>query len=480
MSGTNGRGRLRRGRLVRRTLVGVDLLGLLLAFVTAQALFGPAGVQQDRLDVPTEVLVFLVTLPGWILIARLHGLYDRDEERTDHSTADELVGVFHVVTLGAWLFVAGAWLTGLANPEMPKLLTFWALAIAFLTLGRAVARGLCRTRTSYLQNTVIVGAGDVGQRIASRFLRHPEYGINLLGFVDAAPKARPDDLAQVPILGSAEELPEIIGPFDVERVVVAFSQEAHEPTLRLVRSLRAFDVQIDVVPRLFEVVGPKAEPHTVGGVPLIGLPPLRLSRSSLVLKRAFDLVVSTTVLVVLAPLIALTALFIKLESHGPVFFRQVRVGVEDRTFRIYKFRTMVVDAEEAKPALAHLNDHRRSGDERMFKVANDPRVTRVGHALRRYSLDELPQLANVVRGEMSLVGPRPLITDEDRYVGDWARRRLDLKPGMTGLWQVMGRSDIPFEEMVGLDFLYVTNWSFANDFRLLARTIPVVLRGNSY
>ena len=473
-------GATKRGRLVGRLLVGADALGLCLAFLLAQLLFAPMEGADDRLGVAAETFVFLATLPGWILIAKLHGLYDRDEERTDHSTADEFVGVLHVVTLGAWIFIAGAWLTGLVHPDMAKLMTFWTLAIVLVPVGRAGVRAISRQRASYKQNTVIVGAGEVGQRIAQKFQRHPEYGITLLGFIDAAPRERYGAALEIPVLGSPHELPRLIPDLNVERVVIAFTKESHESTIRLIRALSCHDVQVDVVPRLFEVVGPNAEAHTVGGVPLIGLTPPRLSSSALALKRLVDLAVSSIALVLLAPAFALIGAMIKLDSEGPVFFRQLRMGAGNRAFRINKFRTMTTDAETRKPAVSHLNVHREAGDARMFKVEDDPRVTRVGGLLRRYSLDELPQLINVLRGEMSLVGPRPLILAEDRYVGDWARRRVDLRPGMTGVWQVMGRTEIPFEEMVGLDFLYVTNWSFGNDFRLLFRTIPVILRGNPY
>jgi lipopolysaccharide/colanic/teichoic acid biosynthesis glycosyltransferase len=172
------------------------------------------------------------------------------------------------------------------------------------------------------------------------------------------------------------------------------------------------------------------------------------------------------------------AIGIKLDSRGPVLFRQRRIGSHDRPFTMLKFRTMVVDAEQRKHELAHLNRHAlRGGDPRMFKIPDDPRVTRFGRILRRYELDELPQLWNVLKGEMSLVGPRPLILDEDREVQGWGRRRLELRPGMTGLWQVLGRSAISFDEMVRLDYKYVTSWSLWNDFRLLGRTIPLVFSG---
>ena len=461
----------RRGWVVRRALAAADIAGITLAFVLAEALIG-AGVSAGR------VLFFAATLPGWVVVAKLYGLYDNDEERTDHSTADEFVGVFHLVTIGAWILFAGAWLTGLWSPELGELVFFWGAGVGLVTAGRATARAVCRQTISSLQNTIIVGAGDVGQLVARKLLKHPEYGINLVGFIDDRPKERRTDLENLALLGNTERLPAIVRLFDIERIIVAFSNDDHTQVLELIRSMKDLDVQIDIIPRLFEIISPGVGIHTVEGLPLIGLAPLRLSRSSRLIKRICDLVLSTIGLVVLAPAFLVIALRIKRDSPGPVFFRQVRMGTNDRTFRIYKFRTMVVEAEERKPELAHMNRHETGGDPRMFKMADDPRVTRFGRTLRRYSLDEFPQLINVLKGEMSLVGPRPLILDEDQYVDHWARKRLDLKPGVTGLWQVLGRNEIPFGEMVALDYLYVTNWSLPNDISLLLRTIPILVKPN--
>jgi lipopolysaccharide/colanic/teichoic acid biosynthesis glycosyltransferase len=248
--------------------------------------------------------------------------------------------------------------------------------------------------------------------------------------------------------------------------------------LTLIRALKDRPVQVDVVPRLFEMIPSTAEFHALESLSLISLPPSRLSSSSIFLKRTMDLALATLTLVLFSPLLLLIAILIKIESRGPVIFRQVRMGKGDRKFSMLKFRTMVADADERKPEVAHLNKHdTNGGDPRMFKIPNDPRTTRVGRVLRRYSLDEFPQLWNVVRNEMSLVGPRPLILDEDSHVGDWGRRRLDLKPGITGLWQVLGRDAIPFEEMVRLDYLYVTTWSLWNDVRIMVRTFGAMGRG---
>jgi exopolysaccharide biosynthesis polyprenyl glycosylphosphotransferase len=470
----------RRGWLVRRMLLVADVLGLAGACLLAEAVTAAAAPGPDRVATSTEFLLFVLTLPLWIVVAKLYGLYERDEERTDHSTTDEFAGVFHMITVCVGLFVFALYLTHLAHPSLGKVAIFWAAGIAFVASGRTAARASCRRHVCYLQNTIIVGAGDVGQLIGRKLLKHPEYGINLLGFVDDTPKERREDLEHLTLLGPVDRLPALVRLFDVERVVIAFSQDSHERTLELIRSMKDMDIQIDIVPRLFELVGPNFDMHSVEGIPLLGLPPPRLSRSSKLLKRTFDLALTIPGLVALAPVFALIALLIKRDSAGPVFFRQVRMGCNGRTFRIWKFRTMTVDADERKPEVAHLNQHLlNGGDPRMFKIPDDPRVTRFGRWLRRYSLDELPQLFNVLRGEMSLVGPRPLILDEDRHVLEWARQRLNLKPGCTGPWQVQGRSGIPFEEMVKLDYLYVTSWSVFRDLKLIARTPPIMFGANA-
>ena len=464
-------GMRRRGWLVRRALLLADVLGLAFAFLIAQAVAAGEGDVAGALGRGTETLLFLASLPAWIVLAKLYGLYDRDEERTDHSTVDDLAGVFHLVTVGAWVFFIGSWLTSAAEPDLFKLALFWALAIALITIGRVAARAYCRGTVNYLQNAVIVGADEVGQLAARKLLRHPEYGINLVGFVDSSPRELHPDVSHLAVLGGPDRLLEIVRMLDVERVVIGFSGDSSEQTLDLVRSLKDVDVQVDIVPRLFELVSSHAGIHTIEGMPLVSLPPLRLSPSSRLLKRTMDVVVSALGLVLLSPLFLVLALTIRLGTRGPVFFRQLRMGARDQTFTILKFRTMNRDADEHRADVAHLNAYENNP---MLKVRNDPRVTRVGRLLRRTSLDELPQLWNVLKGDMSLVGPRPLPLDEDLHVGSWARRRLDLRPGMTGPWQVLGRSDIPFEEMVKLDYLYVTGWTLGYDLKLLARTIPVL------
>src|SRR6266550_960002 len=240
----------RRGWLVRRMLVLADVVALAAAFLTIELLYGAGSGAGNTLHPAFEYLLLLATLPGWIVIARLYSLYDQDEERTHHPTTDDLVGVFHLVTVCTWLFFAAVSVTGIAHPQLTKVITFWVLAVALIALARACARAWCRSRITYIQNTIIVGAGDVGQSVARKLLRHSEYGINVVGFVDTAPKEMQEGLDHVAVLGEPNHLPELIRLFDVERVIVAFSNSSAEDTLEVVRSLNELNVQIDIVPRL--------------------------------------------------------------------------------------------------------------------------------------------------------------------------------------------------------------------------------------
>ena len=472
--------------LVHATLASMDILALVVAFVATELLFrgmGPAATGHQTLL--SESLLFFLMLPVWPLVADVYGLYRRDHERTDCSTADELVGVFNLLTAGTWLFVLAAYVSGWAHPDPVKLSIFWVFAVATLSIGRVSGRAFYRRRLAYSQNAVVVGAGRIGQLVGRKLSQHPEYGITVVGFVDDDPLAwntsngngLPQD-GQF-LLGPLSRLPQIVDELDIDRVVLAFSESSDERTLEAMRQIADLDVQIDVVPRLFELIGPRAVIHGAEGLPLIGLSPVRLSKLARVTKRIFDCTLGAGALLVLTPLLIVVAAAIKLESRGPVFFGQTRMGARNRPFRILKFRTMAVDADARKAEVLALNRHAQAGgDARMFKIPHDPRVTQVGRFLRCYAIDELPQLINVLRGDMSLVGPRPLILDEDRHVDGWARRRLDVKPGITGPWQVHGASAIPFGEMVQLDYLYVRTWSLWNDVVLLLRTVAVVVRGS--
>jgi exopolysaccharide biosynthesis polyprenyl glycosylphosphotransferase len=467
-----------RGWLIRRMLLLADVTGLGVAFLIADAIFGSRG-GMDGVSLHAEFLVFFLTLPGWVVLAKLHGLYERDEERADHSTIDDVVGVFHLVTVGAWLFVLGALATGVANPELAKLATFWILALFLVTAGRALARASCRRSITYFQNTIIIGAGDVGQLVARKLLQHPEYGLNLVGFADDRPKELRSDLRHLAVLGGQDRLLEMVEMLDVERVIVAFSGAPERETLELIRSLRAKNVQIDIVPRLFELVGPKVDVHPVEALALVGLSPVRISPSSRLLKRALDVLLASIGLLLTAPLFLVIALCIKRDSPGPVFFRQTRLGMNMREFTTLKFRTMHIGTDsEAHRAYIRRTMNGDAGVESngLFKLDRGSAVTRVGRVLRKRSLDELPQLLNVLRGDMSLVGPRPCIPYEVENFASHHYERFHVPAGVTGLWQVSARANSSFGEALDMDVAYARSWSLGLDLRLLGRTPAQVLR----
>jgi exopolysaccharide biosynthesis polyprenyl glycosylphosphotransferase len=478
----------RRGWLVRRLLLIADFVGLVTALLLSEWIVNRYSA--GSFDTQQEIIVFLATLPGWVVIAKVYGLYDRDEEQTDHSTADEFAGVFHMVTVCTWLFTVGSYLSGFAHPTAAKLVLFWAAATALVSTGRASARAIARRNAMYLQNTVIVGAGDVGQLVAKKLLQHPEYGINLVGFVDENPKVRRDDLGHLALLGGVDRIAAIVRLLDVERVIIAFSNETHERTLDLIHELKDLDkdVQIDIVPRLFEALGPGTQVHPVEGISLVGLPRLRLTWSSLVLKRAIDAALSAVGIIVAAPLLAAIAIAIRLTSAGPVLYQDARIGRNGELFTARKFRTMHADSLSRLDEVL-TDEARRQEFERTRKLRDDPRITPVGRFLRQWSLDELPQLFNVLRGDVSLVGPRPITKyefDRFRLAGRIGERRaaywhFDLRPGLTGYWQINGRSGTDYEDRLRLDLTYMTHWSLALDLEIIAKTARVLFaRSGAY
>jgi exopolysaccharide biosynthesis polyprenyl glycosylphosphotransferase len=467
----------RRGTLVFHVLLVADAIGLTLAFFASHLLQeSPSAIDAG------STWPILVALPGWVVLAKLYGLYDRDEERTDYSTLDDLLGVFHLATLTVWGAVATSVVVGSATPDLAQMVIFWIATVGFVTASRLGARAVARRSVMYLQNTVIVGAGDIGQLVARKILQHTEYGMNVVGFVDAEPKERRGDLRHLTVLGAPEQLPTLIELFDIDRVIIAFSRESHAEVLALIRALRSFDVQIDIVPRLFEVVGPRVELNTLEGLRLISLPPMRLTPRWRAVKRAFDLTAGIAMLVPAAPLFAFIALRIKLDSPGPVFFRQARLGEGMKVFTLLKFRTMRVDTTDDAHRLAiqrSMDPNSPPEKNGLYKLDRRDSVTNFGRWLRRTSLDELPQLLNVVRGDMSLVGPRPCLQYETDNFAPHHFERFQVPAGITGLWQVKARAHATYGEALEMDVAYVRSWSFPLDLRLFFQTPTRVLRGGT-
>jgi len=455
----------RRDSVRRRLLALADALGIVAAYWCAWLAVSPAAALEDR-------LVLIAALPVWVAVNKLLGLYDRDANLIHKSTLDELPQIFLSVVLGtATLFTLSPPLFGfgLGRPEIGA---FVAFAMVLVPAFRGLVRAWV-VRHYQPERCVIVGSGFVAGLVARKIALHAEYGVEPVGFVDVP---HPDHEASEngSLLGDLDRFADICRELGVERVVIAFSSLSHEDLIQVIRTSKALQLKITVVPRLFEAIGHSVEVDQLEGMTLLGLRGFTRTRSSLACKRAIDFAVASLGLVVLSPLLLAIAAAIKLTSRGPVLFAQRRIGRGNRPFTMYKFRTMVHGADELKSQLAHLNEAAHP----MFKIADDPRVTRVGRILRRFSLDELPQLWNVLRGEMSLVGPRPLVPSEDDQVIGYHRERLELTPGLTGPWQVLGRTAIPFQEMVKLDYLYVAEWSLWNDIKLLIRTAPVVFRAD--
>jgi exopolysaccharide biosynthesis polyprenyl glycosylphosphotransferase len=435
----------RRDSSRRRALAGADVLALMLAYLAMRALVPPAG---------GESVLLAAALPLWVILNKALRLYDRDANLLHKSSLNELPSVVQSISLGAALIFLLAPLLAVPELHRRQIVAFWAAA-CLLTPGlRYAARRLVR-RSFPPERVLVVGSGEVAELVGRKLAGHPELGATVVATID-----------------EVDAFERVCRDGDIERVVIAFSSLSHERLLDTIRMSKRLHLKITVVPRLFEVIGHGVEIDQIEGLTLLGLRGLKRTKSTLMLKRAIDVLGAAAGLVALAPLLAVLALAIKLDSPGPALYSHRRVGRGNREFRMWKLRSMVEGADHMRPGLEHLNELH---DGVMFKIADDPRITRVGRLMRRASLDELPQLWNVLRGEMSLVGPRPLLPAEDDHVIGWHRARLDLTPGLTGPWQVLGRSAIPFHEMVKLDYLYVAEWSLWNDVKLLVRTLPVVI-----
>jgi exopolysaccharide biosynthesis polyprenyl glycosylphosphotransferase len=447
---------LRRDALHRRLLATADVAAAGLALNLAIILGG---------HTPTFAVV--AVMPLVVLVSKITGLYDRDEHVLRKTTLDEAPAIFHVVTaytLLVWM-LDGTFADGALSKGSVALLWVALLGgvIAFRALARRAAMSLSRP-----ERCLAIGKEDEAREVAEKFAARSHSRAVLVGRVPLGrelKRQRSDDT-----LGVFDDLDFIIRKHAIDRVIVCPTIEGSGQMLDTIRMVKALGVKVSMVPRLLDVVGSSVEFDDFGGMTLLGLRRYDLTKSSAFLKRSLDLFGAGLGLLVLAPLLAVVAVAIKATSPGPVFFRQRRIGRCGEAFDMLKFRTMYDGADRQKAALRERNE--ASG---LFKIENDPRCTPVGRRLRRASLDELPQLINVLRGEMSLVGPRPLVGEEDASIRGWRRRRLDVAPGMTGAWQVLGSSRVPLRDMVTIDYLYRANWSLWLDIKILLRTIPHVI-----
>jgi exopolysaccharide biosynthesis polyprenyl glycosylphosphotransferase len=446
--------------ILRRSLLVADVLAFSFSIVAV-------SVVSDRALQITWLGIF--GLLALCVGAKIFGLYDRDEALLRKTTLDEAPKLFQVATLGAlctWL--AGGFVIAGATLSRSEALFLWALLSLSLVLARAAARALA-LRAGPPERCLFVGDAAAAKTIRNKFSDHHGVKAQMVAQLEPSEVAEwSTDAVSAPRLSEIHGLATSMG---VQRAIIASDCVDPDQMPDLICTLKAVGVKVSVLPRLLEVVGTSVEFDDLHGVTVMGVKRFSLTRSSTRVKRAFDLVATTVGLVAVAPLFATIALAIKLDSRGPVFFRQRRVGRRGEHFEVFKFRTMVDGADAMKDGLRDRNE----AQDGLFKIADDPRVTRVGRILRKSSLDELPQLLNVIHGEMSLVGPRPLVVDEDQHVTGWYRSRLELTPGMTGPWQILGPARVPLREMGAIDYLYVANWSLWGDFKILVRTVRHVL-----
>ena len=417
---------------------------------------------------------FAIVLTILLLIMyRLGGVY---RQRRGASWFDEAYAILNGTTTGIVFMVFIAYFY---RPlSYSRLIFFYAggfivLLLSLSRLGKAWLWGHLRRKGIGVDRILIVGAGEIGRTLMRHIVAQPELGYRVVGFVDDDPQRGSTDIGRFRALGGIPNLPCLIQEEQVDEVLITLPWTYHRKILAIVDQCEREQARARIVPDLFQLALSRVDVDNIGGVPVIGLREPTIGVWQRAFKRSLDLIVALAGLVFLFPLFLLIGLVIKLDSPGPVLFTQARMGHGGREFTIRKFRSMRQGAEEEKEELAGLNE--ASGP--IFKIRDDPRLTPVGRVLRRWSLDELPQLYNVLRGEMSLVGPRPATPAEVAQYEDWHLKRLAVRPGITGLWQVRGRSELPFGEMVLLDIYYVENWSPALDAKILLRTLPKWLSG---
>ncbi len=461
--------RSKAGRL-HSLIVVLDHLVSGAACVAVLSLPGMAALGHD----PTPARILLVALFATVLWPALFehlGLYQSQRRASVLHLAGQLL-------LAAAVSVAGISLVAnlVAAPVAPMFPVLCGVAqlaaLGLVRIGILTVLHLARRSGRNYRNVLIVGSGPRARQARSVIENHPEWGLRLLGLVDDRDTPVDPALSDVPVykLSSVQDL---FRDEVVDEVVVACPRSLLASLEPVVRVCAAVGVPVTLFSDIFGDVLPAPRAGQFGGMPSLSFAMVHHSKLLLAVKRGLDFVVASALLAVSLPILGIAAAAIKATSPGPVLFRQLRCGLNGRRFLMLKLRTMYADAEERKEELMHLNEV--SGP--VFKIRNDPRITPVGRFLRRYSIDELPQLWNVIRGDMSLVGPRPPVPAEVARYETFERRRLSMRPGLTCLWQVNGRSEIEFDEWVRLDLQYIDDWSISQDLKILAQTVPAVLRG---
>ncbi|MGD8475081.1 MAG: sugar transferase, partial [Anaerolineae bacterium] len=398
--------------------------------------------------IPVSLTLTIVLLG----IYKLNGVYDQPRGA---SWFDEVYSLLTGTATGIILMVFV--IVFLFRPLLYSRLIFLyagVLVTIFLSVSRMARRFLrhrLRRRGLGVDRLLIVGAGEVGRTVMRHVVAQPVLGYHVVGFVDDDPEKASTDIGRFRALGNTASIPRLIKEMVVDEVIITLPWMYHRKIVSIIAQCEREQVRVRIVPDMFQMTLSHLDVEDLGGIPMIGMRDISIGRTQMLIKRAMDVIVSLVGLVLLLPFFALMALLIKLDSDGPVFFTQIRVGKGENLFACYKFRSMRQGAEAEIEQLRTYNE----ADGPIFKMRDDPRITRMGRILRRTSLDELPQLFNVLMGHMSLVGPRPAPPSEVQRYQPWHKRRLEVAPGMSGLWQVSGRSELSFDEMVLLDLYYI-------------------------
>ena len=462
----------------------LDALFVLLAFVLGYIIRYEWQVFRPVYD-PDNTASFIPYIPYALIYAGLLvAIYQNN-------------GLYRNVRQRVWIEEVTLIASGIANTTLVILALYFALQplvtsrlmlmyvvvllIVSLSLTRLVRRVVWarfRARGIGVQRVVIVGMGDVGTSVLRTLVARRDFGYRVVGYLDDDPQRGTVDLGRVVGLGAVANLAQVIQQYDVDTVMITLKWQHYEQILELAQVARQHDAEVRVVPDIFQLNLRQVQVENLDGIPLLGVDtPQPLRGANRVFKRVLDMALTLVTMPLWVPIFGLVALAIKLDDGGDILYKTLRIGENGRKFYMYKFRSMIPEADKYRSQLMM----QVGGDVRRPKIVDDPRITRVGRFIRRTSLDELPNLMNVLKGEMSLVGPRPPLPDEVELYENWHRQRLQTIPGITGLWQISGRSEVPFDEMCLMDIYYIENWSIQFDVQILLMTIPkVLLRSGAY
>ncbi len=457
----------------------IDALLIVASFAIAYYL--RYEVQWFRQVEPAYQVPFQVYLPSiagltaiTVLVLWIEGAY---RYKRDRMFTEE----FSIVMRSALIGIAATiFVVFLSSPGYYSRLIFGytgILIVLLLSISRGIERSiLVRQHRKGIGVTriLIVGAGEVARSLLRTIYARPELGYQVVGFLDDDPVRAKTPIGRFPALGTTDMLEKLALQHQLDEVAITLPWSAHSKIVNMINLCEKHKIVVRIVPDLYQMTLSRVTVDNLNGIPLLSLREPSLRDWQILLKRVMDVLLSALVLVITSPIILLTVIAIKLDSPGPIIFSQKRMGKDDKQFNVYKFRSMCVDAEAQVATLQEQNE--ASGP--LFKMRNDPRITRVGRVIRRLSIDELPQFWNVLKGNMSVIGPRPALPNEVEQYEPWHKRRLEVAPGITGLWQVSGRSDLTFDEMALLDIYYIENWSATLDLTILLKTIPTVILGS--